>query len=603
MTEESYEVKLHNLKLLKEKNQDLISKMQAEINKLSQEITKANYEESDIRREIRAKKLEEERQTKLEEFRKMQESYAELQSQILAMEITEKFKANGAKTYQLDGASAAVAAQGFILAHSMGLGKTYQSILALRMISELTDEMKVTLTRRTLRNGLPPVMPGIDYGKQSLYICPKTLIPNVVREFKLWDPTRLVIALDTSNYLFVLSSVKMFDMPVTIVTNYEVWRRNKDISDKLGDFGFGTIVVDESHNLKNTETVNFKIVRQISRKIPFRILMTGTPILNRPDDIFTSLNIIAPAMFESKHSFNMMYCNQNYIGGRLQWVFQPGGVQALIRRTGNVIQKRTKEDVGIELPPITIEEHFIKPDKDAYYSQWEAYKEMRDYGITMLDDAESLTATVLIALLTRLRQICILPYAVKNHNGIRLKIEQSQKLDYVYELIDEITRHPENNPEGERTVLFSQFTEPLRFIKKELESKGYRVGLMIGETKENERDKIVKDLDAKIVSNGSSHYDIVLCNYKVGGIGLNFTDASQLILLDSEWNSGKQDQALARLHRVGQTKAVTVNKVLVDETVDKWMESLIEAKDEMLSGFNIGIDQIEKLKKLLKDES
>jgi SNF2 family DNA or RNA helicase len=78
----------------------------------------------------------------------------------------------------------------------------------------------------------------------------------------------------------------------------------------------------------------------------------------------------------------------------------------------------------------------------------------------------------------------------------------------------------------------------------------------------------------------------VLCNYRVGGVGVNFTDATQMIILDEEWNPGKRDQAYDRIHRMGQDKPVTIHVLRVAGTVDRWLEDIISEKEAMIDGFH-----------------
>jgi SNF2 family DNA or RNA helicase len=80
-------------------------------------------------------------------------------------------------------------------------------------------------------------------------------------------------------------------------------------------------------------------------------------------------------------------------------------------------------------------------------------------------------------------------------------------------------------------------------------------------------------------------WDVVLVNYKSGGVGLNFNAAAQAILMDYEWNAGKEDQAIGRLDRIGQVNEVNVHFIHVEKTIDVWMKALIEEKRELIAGF------------------
>jgi SNF2 family DNA or RNA helicase len=540
---------------------------------------------AEIQREIaRLNKLQEandllaKRKAELQEF---EERYISSIKAVDELTATAKWR-EFAFDHQIEAGKRIAYGQGFILADTMGLGKSLSSIIAVDMIKAYTRNASPDSPIDN-SNGLPVI--DKPCGKKVLYLCPKPLINNVRNEFKQWAPKKVVFFLNSNN-LFPLEMARTLDEFV-IVTNYEVWRRNKDIVAKLIGLEFDTLIVDESHNMKEANTVTARTIKNIATtgNIPYRLLMTGTPILNKPDDLFTSLNMIAPASFPRLNNFMWQYCQQRYVEGRLVWTFRPGGTEALLKKVGYYLLKRTKEDAGIILPPLTVEEHLIERNADEapYDRQWKLYEEMRKYGIAEFNKESHMTAAAMIAVLTRLRQLILWPSGIQIE-GVHIPSDiDSQKMDYTIELIEEIARH-KKNPDGERTVVFSQFVGPLKAIQTRLLNKGYKVGLMIGATSEAERAGIIEDLNIQTVKDGG-HYDVVLCNYKVGGIGLNFTDATSIVVLDQEWNPGKRDQAYGRLHRMGQVKPVTVHKVLVANSVDSWLETVMETKAKLLAGF------------------
>jgi len=96
-------------------------------------------------------------------------------------------------------------------------------------------------------------------------------------------------------------------------------------------------------------------------------------------------------------------------------------------------------------------------------------------------------------------------------------------------------------------------------------------------------------------------YQIMLANYKAGGVGLNFTGATQAIILDREWSPGKEGQALGRIDRIGQTEETTVHVIRVKQSIDIWLDNLIQQKKEMIDGFESEIDLSQSLKDFLED--
>lgn len=444
-------------------------------------------------------------------------------------------------------------------------------------------------------------------GRKVLYFCPASMIGNVQREIRRWSPHRSVVVLggkskDTRKFLIET----MLEHPEYVaICNYEAWRRDKSLIQDLIEVEFDTCIIDEAHNIKDRRSQAYKGIRQILTEshIPFVFPMTGTPILNRPQEFFTLLNLVDPIHFHSERYFLIDYCQQNYNTNK--WYFKAGGVESLFKKFPNLFLRRTKEQAGIILPPKTIIHHDLQVDEEKYPMQAKARNEMRKWGSIMLDPDKhkALTAAAIIAVYTRLRQIETWPAAitVKNEDGDVIlslgdEYAESQKIDELihYEnheinewegLIPEVAYNPATG-EGERVVVFSQFKQPLKELAERCAKAGYRTAIMEGDTPDSLRQEIMMDFDAKETKNGEHKFDIVLCNYRVGGVGMNLTNATQMFILDEEWNPGKRDQAYDRIHRMGQEKPVTIHVLRDIGTIDIWLADLIQTKEALVDGFH-----------------
>lgn len=455
-------------------------------------------------------------------------------------------------------------------------------------------------------------------GRKVIYFCPATMINNVKREINRWSPHRSVVVLGGQSKVarrFLLDAMKIHPEYVVVI-NYEASRKDNSLIEDLIDIEFDTCIIDEAHNIKDRKSKAYRDIKRLleGSDIPFVIPMTGTPILNRPQEFFSLLSLVDPFHFHSESWFLRDYCQQDLYTGK--WKFKPGGVQSLFNKFPNLFLRRTKEQAGIILPPKSVIVHEIEVDEVRYPLQAEARRQMREWGSIMLDPdtGSAITAAAQIAVYTRLRQIETWPAGieVKDKHGdvilsLRDKYNESQKIDEVIAwengevnewggLIPEVCRS-ESNPDGERTVIFSQFKEPLREIARRCESAGYKVAVLDGETPESVRQEIAIDFDNKYASNdGWGKFDLVLCNYKVGGVGLNLTAATQMIVLDEEWNPGKRDQAYDRIHRMGQDKPVTIH-VLRDKLpngggIDVWLSNIIQEKEDLVDGFHMTADSM-----------
>jgi SNF2 family DNA or RNA helicase len=507
-----------------------------------------------------------------------------------------------------------------ILADQMGLGKTLSAIMALDYIRAATKEARpdnpyeadlqidpFTQEHKWVNGVTRPC------GIRALYIAPTGLQRNVRDEFKHWAPHRNVVALGNipqAQRKFALELASEQDNFVAVI-NYEAWVKDKQLLQDIVDLNVDTVIIDEMHNAKEKSTSTFRGIKQICRdgEVPFIMSMTGTPILNSPKDLFTTLNLLWPDKFYSEPTYLRTYCRQNWKG---DWEFAYGGIDQISSIIGSSYLRRTKESAGIKLPPKTIEPHTIEIDISRYPEQARARKSMRENMMVLLKETDDdgnkkgITAAAKIAMYTRLRQIETWPAGIQLKDAWgnpteRLDVEESQKLDYVL---------APDGSEGlaldclqeERLVIFSQFVAPLEVLRDRFIKAGKRPALLIGATKDDERNRIREDFDVKYRDkrNNTFDYDVVLAHYKVGGVGLNFTEASQMIVLDEEWNPGKRDQAYGRIERIGQEKPMTIHIVHMESTIDDWLSTIMQHKEEIVGEFESGMPSDADLLKALE---
>jgi SNF2 family DNA or RNA helicase len=156
-------------------------------------------------------------------------------------------------------------------------------------------------------------------------------------------------------------------------------------------------------------------------------------------------------------------------------------------------------------------------------------------------------------------------------------VRESCKIDVALDQILQI------HNEGRRQVVFSQFTTALQGFKEVLEEAGLRVALLTGATPRKLRDEIKNNF--YLAKGEEPRWDIVLCNYKTGGTGLNLTAATATHIIDEEWNPGKRDQAYARTDRIGQELENDVYIYRIPASIDTWMSNTIHRKEQMVSAF------------------
>ena len=509
--------------------------------------------------------------------------------------------------FQWRGALFGAGARRWVLGDGMGLGKTRQSIGWLDLVQ----------------------------AKKVLVVCQADICDQFAGEIMSLAPHRSAHNLykKTPKTRHKMMEEILSSSEAVVIVNFEIWRKDKDLLAKLMDWQIDTLIVDEAHNLKNTQTSNFKYIEMLvkvdnvcpnckgaikglhgtDKKLkpcpacgwkkgeptPVRYaykldewlstksmknicFTTGTPILNSPLDIYALLHLCDPVLFSRKTQFLETFCITNYHSGKVE--FRDGQLDNLKPLIAGRFISRTREDAGIVLP--VQRKHIVRVDLDpeAYKKQYKIVKQLSERAQIMLDSGEQMTIMHLIALITRKRQANVWPAGIelKDTEGnvvfsVGQEVQESAKLDAALEHILAI------HAEGRRQVVFSQFSTALEGFKDILEENGLRVAVLTGATPRKLRDEIKNNF--YLARGEEPRWDILLCNYKTGGTGLNLTSATATHIIDEEWNPGKRDQAYARTDRIGQELENDVYIYRIPASIDTWMSNTIHRKEQMVSAF------------------
>lgn len=504
----------------------------------------------------------------------------------------------GAYDHQLSGAKQLAVVRRGLLGDERGLGKTLTSIIW----ADMLQANKVVF--------FVPKQTAVNFHNEIPRWCGKdrpvfnfVTIPKIQRDQLLM----LIDRLDSWN----------------IVINLEAWRKDPELLDKIVELQPEAVVIDEAHYIKSASTAAFRGVSKVVytpnnctscgnrsfRKtavdyvkkwqcqsckkvfelsddsilsVKYTLPMTGTPILNRPDELFTNLHLIDRTSFPTIDKFRTDFLRQDFEG---KWRFRHGGQDAIVEKLGMRFVQRKSTDTGIEIPPPTIEVIELDFNPADYPQQWKAYWELEHRHALLLEES-SMPVVAYIAVLTRQRQMITWPAGIELRDPetkellFRCNVEESIKVDRASDLLTEL------NEEGLRSVAFSQFRAPLHEINRRLRQKGIRSAVFDGTTPDHLKQQIIEDLDAHYTKVGNHKYDVVLCGYKVGGQSLNFTGVSDTLIIDREWNPGKEDQAIGRTNRIGQVHEKTrVHVLRALPSIDEWLDGLIEHKGEITEQF------------------
>ncbi|XP_042037771.1 probable ATP-dependent DNA helicase CHR12 [Salvia splendens] len=430
-----------------------------------------------------------------------------------------------------------------ILADEMGLGKTIQTI---SLIAYLMENKGV--------NG------------PHLIVAPKAVLPNWVNEFTTWAPSISAVLydgrLDERKALREeYSGEGKFNV---LITHYDLIIRDKAFLRKIH---WLYLVVDEGHRLKNYDCVLARTLVS-GYRIRRRLLLTGTPIQNSLQELWSLLNFLLPNIFNSVDNFEEWF-NAPF-ADKCDVSLTDEEQLLVIRRLHHVIRpfilRRRKDEVEKYLPSKT--QVILKCDLSAWQKAY--YKQVTEQGRVGLSHGSGRSKS-LQNLTMQLRKCCNHPYLFVTDYYMQ-QSENIVRASGKFELLDRLL--PKLHRAGHRVLLFSQMTKLMSILGDYLMLKGYQFLRLDGTTNTGDRGELLKKFNAP-----DSPYFIFLLSTRAGGLGLNLQTADTVIIFDSDWNPQMDQQAEDRAHRIGQKKEV---RVFVLVSVGSVEEVILErAKQKM----------------------
>ena len=333
-----------------------------------------------------------------------------------------------------------------------------------------------------------------------------------------------------------------------VVTSYGALKN--DIDD-YKQIKFLYTFIDEAQHIKNPKTINANTVKTVNSRCCYAI--TGTPIENSLVELWSIFDFIMPGYLYNYEDFKKNYEEPIVIDR------DKNKLDILSKLISPFILRRMKKDVLEELPD-KIERNFIIQMNDEQKKLYAAYFKKAKNELIFEDNNFSKNKIEIIALLTRLRQICSHPSTfIEGYN------HGSGKLDQAIEIINN------SIDSGHSIILFSQFTRTLFLIREELEKLNINYYYLDGKMRPEERLMVIDNFNSDIES-------VFLISLKAGGTGLNLTKADIVIHFDPWWNPAVEEQASDRAHRIGQKNVVQVYKLITEGTIEEKMLDLQERK-------------------------
>ena len=450
---------------------------------------------------------------------------------------------------------------GGILADDMGLGKTVQ---ALALLAHAIEEHRAA-SERTAERG-----ESVEPFAPFLVVAPTSVISNWAAEAERFLPEAKVVTITettagktplaerVAGAHLVLTSYTLLRMDEDAYTGYArtLGRTVDDLTGKLSaPEGWGALLLDEAQFVKNTGTRAWSIARAMPART--KIAMTGTPIENNLMELWALLAIVADGLFPSARAFRDLYARPAESGE------DPAHAAAtaarLRRRIRPLMLRRTKELVAVELPAKN-DTRVNLPLAPGHRRIYDTHLQReRQKVLGLLEDMDKNRFTIFQSL-TLLRRLALDAALIdpEAYAGV-----SSVKRDYLVQQLPDLLE------KGHRVLVFSQFTGYLKSISARLSEEGIGHLYLDGSTRN--RAEVIEAFT-------SGQEPVFLISLKAGGFGLNLTEADHVFIMDPWWNPAAEQQAVDRIHRIGQDKEVHVYRLVAEGTIEEKVMQLKESK-------------------------
>ena len=450
---------------------------------------------------------------------------------------------------------------GGILADDMGLGKTVQ---ALALLAHTIEEHRAASEDATGRSeSVEPFAP-------FLVVAPTSVIANWAAEATRFLPEAKVVTI-TETTAGKTPLAERIAGAHLVLTSYTLLRMDEDaytgyartlgraVDESTGELstpeGWGALLLDEAQFVKNTGTRAWSIARAMPART--KIAMTGTPIENNLMELWALLAIVADGLFPSARAFRDLYARPAESGE------DPAHAAAtaarLRRRIRPLMLRRTKELVAAELPAKndTRVNLSLAPGHRRIYDTHLQRERQKVLGL--LEDMDKNRFTIFQSL-TLLRRLALDAALIdpEVYAGV-----SSVKRDYLVQQLPGLLE------KGHRVLVFSQFTGYLKSISARLSEEGIGHLYLDGSTRN--RAEVIEAFT-------SGQEPVFLISLKAGGFGLNLTEADHVFIMDPWWNPAAEQQAVDRIHRIGQDKEVHVYRLVAEGTIEEKVMQLKESK-------------------------
>jgi len=436
--------------------------------------------------------------------------------------------------YQEDGVLHLTFGRRVLLADDMGLGKTIQAIAAAALLKQLRDIQHI------------------------LVVCPASLKHQWAREIRRF--TSLSVQVIEGNPIQRRQLYR--DLQFFNVINYELVRFDEE---EITRREFDLVILDEAQRIKNWRTKTADKVKRL--RSPYAFVLTGTPLENRLDELYSILQFIDPTILGPLWRFNQRYYETERRPSGSYKVLGYKNLDELRHRIAPYLLRRVREEVLLDLPERIDSNFFVEMTAP----QWKAYEEYEQRVARLMAQARRRPLTpeqhqILLGCLVKMRLIC---NALALHDP-EIKPQDCEKtapkLRELREILDE-----EVASNGHKAILFSQWTRMLDLTEPALEKLNLGWVKLTGDVPTKKRGALIERFFEDPTCK-------VFLSTDAGGVGLNLQAASMVVNLDLPWNPAVLSQRIARAHRHGQLHTVNVINLIAKGTIEERMLDTLAAK-------------------------
>ncbi len=417
-----------------------------------------------------------------------------------------------------------------VLADDMGLGKTHQSMAYL--LSTYEEGAK----------------------RPSLIVAPTSVLDSWIQKIRDFAPS-------LRPYRFYGPDRKPEALRLpgqrAIVTTYTVLARDIDW---LASMEWETVILDEAQYIKTAATQYARAAKRISART--RIALTGTPIENRLDELWSIFQFILPGYLGSAEHFRARY-EIPIVRGQDHFA-----KEKLKRLIAPFKLRRVKSEVLQDLPPKVEDVRMceLSPHQQALYRTL-VDRDAERLADDLRDASKKIDYISVFAALSKLKRVCDHPALLVQ--GPRSGDLASGKFEVFKELLDEALAG------GQKVVVFTQYLQMMDLIERHLREN--RIGYAEIRGDSRERAEAIRAFNSK------DDCKVFVCSLMAGGVGIDLTSASVVIHYDRWWNAAREDQATDRVHRWGQRRGVQVFKLVTRGTLEEKIDKMIAAKGELMN--------------------